>query len=312
MKVILWFFSLALLLLLLSIFLSYLFFQLGFTRRKKNLIRRSKDIKMVDYSFFKTYEPWFFTQNPKDLWMKSKDGLNLHATYLPAKNNSERLVILHHGYTSQGINMAKFAKFYHEQLNADVLMLDMRAHGQSEGRYLGFGWLEKEDTRQWIAFMNETYKIKHPIILHGLSMGGATVLDLAANECPAQVSLVISDSAFSDLTTQFKKQFREIFHFLTFPLLYFGDIWCRIILGFNFKTASPIHWVSKITIPTLIIHGLKDTFVPYPMSSQIYTHLTCPKKLIQYENTHHALNYPLNQSDYETQVLSFIKDNSHG
>ncbi len=310
MKLTLWVLSLSFLTLLtLSIILSYLFFQLGFTRRKKNLIRRSKDIKMVDYRIFKSFEPWFIDQEPQDLWMKSKDGLNLHAYYLPAKKDPKNLVILHHGYTSQGINMAIFAKFYHEQLNADVLVLDMRAHGQSEGRYLGFGWLEKEDTRQWITFMHDTFNLSLPIILHGLSMGGSTVLDLAANACPDQVSIVISDSAFSDLTGQFKRQFKAIFHFPTFPLLPLGDVWCRLILGFSFKTASPNQSAAKITNPTLIIHGLKDMFVPYPMSSEIYSRLNCPKKLIQYENAHHALNYPLNQKDYEAQVLRFITEN---
>jgi len=310
MKVFLWILSLSFLsLVMLSLGLSYLFFQFGFTRRKKHLIRRSKDIKFVDYRVFKTFEPWFIQQNPQDLWIKSKDGLRLHAYYF-AGNDPQRLVILHHGYTSQGINMAMFAKFYTEQPKTAVLVLDMRAHGQSEGRYLGFGWLEKEDTRLWIETMNDLMGKPLPVILHGLSMGASTVLDLAANDCPAQVSHIISDSAFSDLNTQFKRQFKQIFHFPSFPLLTLGDLWCQVILGFSFKTASPIRLASTIKIPTLIIHGLKDMFVPYPMSNEIYTELKCPKKLIHYENAHHALNYPLNQKDYETQILSFIQENS--
>ncbi len=289
--------------------LSYLFFILGFSNRKKRWIRRSKDIRTVDYSIFKTFEPWFFDQKPQDLWMISRDNLKLHAYYLPSKNEPKALVILHHGYTSQGKNMAIFAKFYREKMDADVLVLDMRAHGQSEGRYLGFGFLEKEDTRQWIQNIKEKTGKDLPVILHGISLGGSTVLSLAGHNCPEEVKIVISDSGFSDLNQQFKRQFKQIFHFPSFPMIPLGSMWCKIKLGFSFKEASPIQTAALIKSPTLIIHGLKDMFVPYPMSHDLYLALTCKKQLIQYENAHHALTFPLNQKDYETQVLSFIKEN---
>lgn len=65
--------------LLVSLGSSYLFFMLGFTRMKKTWLRRSKDLQGVDYSPFKDAEPWFFEQNPQDLWITSADGLKLHA-----------------------------------------------------------------------------------------------------------------------------------------------------------------------------------------------------------------------------------------
>ena len=300
---------LLLFILLLSLFSSYLFFLLGFSRIKKTWLRRSKDIKDVDYSAFKQAEPWFFDQKPQDLWITSQDGLKLYAYYLPSQNPPKQVVILHHGYTSQGKNMAIFAQFYHEHFDAAILAIDMRAHGQSEGRYLGFGWLEKEDTRLWIDKMNSLIGFKLPVILHGVSLGASTILNLAGNQCPDQVKVIIADSGFSDLNRQFKRQFKEIFHLPYFPLMPLGSLWCRLILGFSFKTASPIRYAAKITVPTLIIHGLKDMFVPHPMSDDLYKTLTCTKKLVHYENAQHALTYPNNKQDYENQVLLFIREN---
>ena len=286
---------------------SALFFFMGFSRIKKTWLRRSKDIRFVDYSVFRRDEAWFFDQKPQDLWIESKDHLKLHAYYLPSKNPPKQLVILHHGYTSQARFMAIFAKFYHTRFDAAILAIDMRAHGQSEGFYLGFGWLEKDDTRLWIDKMNALLGQHLPVILHGVSMGASTILNLAGNNCPDQVKLVIADSGFSDLNRQFKRQFKEIFHLPVWPLLPLGSLWCQVILGFSFKTASPIQYAKNIKVPTLIIHGLKDMFVPHPMSDDLYAALTCPKQLVHYDNAPHALTYPLNEEDYEKQVLDFIK-----
>lgn len=295
--------------LLVSLGSSYLFFILGFTRIKKTWLRRSKDLQGVDYRWFKDAEPWFFEQQPTDLWITSKDGLKLHGYFLPCKTSPKFLVILHHGYTSQARNMALFAQYYAKHHEAAILAIDMRAHGQSEGKYLGFGWLEKDDTLAWIEHMNTILGQPLPVILHGLSLGASTVLNLAGSQCPDQVKIIIADSGFSDLNRQFKRQFKEIFHLPHFPLIPLGSLWCRWILGFSFKTASPITVASKIKTPTLIIHGLQDMFVPYPMSDDLYAKLTCKKRLIQYENTHHALSYPLNMTDYEKQVGQFIQEN---
>ncbi|NTW96172.1 MAG: alpha/beta hydrolase [Erysipelotrichaceae bacterium] len=309
MKDLLWVFALCLsILIILSLISSYIFFMLGFSRMKKKWIRRSKDLKNVDFSAFGKTKPWFFEQKPQDLFMISKDGLKLHAYYLPTKD-PKALVILHHGYTSRAEDMSMFAKLYRDHLDVDILCVDMRAHGQSEGKYLGFGWLEKDDTRQWISFMNDKLGKNLPVILHGVSLGGSTVLNLAGNNCPEQVKIIVDDSGFSDLNRQFKRQFKEIFHLPIYPMLPLGSLWCKMILGFSFKEASPIEYASLIQVPTLIIHGLKDMFVPHPMSNDLYEALACPKKLVQYENAYHALTYPLNQKDYEDQVLNFIKEN---
>lgn len=296
----------ALILILLSLLGSWIFFMMGFGRMKKTWLLRSRDLKGVDFSPFKTDQAWFFDQKPQDLWIQSKDHLKLHAYYLPSIKPPSVLVILHHGYATSAKMMASYAKFYRAHYDAAILAIDMRAHGQSEGKFLGFGWLEKDDTRLWIDQMNALLDQPLPIILHGISMGASTILNLAGNDCPAQVKAVIADSGFSDLNRQFKRQFKEIFNLPAFPLIPLGSLWCRIILGFSFKTASPINTASQITVPTLIIHGLKDMFVPHPMSDDLYAALTCPKQLVHYPNAPHALTYPLNQDDYENQVLTFL------
>ncbi len=295
--------------LLVSLGSSYLFFLLGFTRMKKTWLRRSKDLQGVDYSPFREAEPWFFEQKPQDLWITSEDGLKLHAYYLPCPRVPKQLVILHHGYTSQARNMALFARYYADHHEAAILAIDMRAHGQSEGKYLGFGWLEKDDTLRWIDHMNTLLGQPLPVILHGISLGASTILNLAGTRCPDQVKVIIADSGFSDLNRQFKRQLKEIFGLPSIPLIPLGSLWCWLILGFSFKTASPIKYASQIKTPTLIIHGLKDMFVPYPMSDDLYAVLSCKKQLVQYENAQHALTYPLNKTDYEIQVGSFLQEN---
>ena len=92
---------------------------------------------------------WAKEQTYEDAWIQSRDGLKLHALYLAAGVSSDRCVILHHSFTSKAMDNVIHAKFFHD-LGYEVLLLDLRAHGQSEGKYVGFGVLDRYDTELWL------------------------------------------------------------------------------------------------------------------------------------------------------------------
>lgn len=287
--------------------LSFTLFNLAFSNGRKDFIMRSKDLKGVDFKVFSSLNPWLEAQAPQDWWITSSDGIRLHALMLPSSQEQAPLAVLVHGYSANAKTMAMFAKIYRERYNMTVLMPDLRAHGQSDGRYLGFGWLEKEDLGLWIDEAVKRLGYRPKTILHGLSLGASTVLNTAAVIQPPSVIGVISDSAFSDLRTQFTRQLYSIYRLPAFPLIDLGNWICRWRLGFTYTEGSPITYSSRITVPVLLIHGAIDRFVPVDMSDALYATLTCPKKLVHYPHAPHALNYARHPQAYQLELDAFLK-----
>ncbi|MDF2890613.1 MAG: peptidase [Clostridia bacterium] len=127
----------------------------------------------------------------------SYDGLKLHGLYLPCPEPSEKTVILIHGYNSWNGSMGGFAQHYLQNLGCNVLLPDLRGHGQSEGSYIGFGWHDRRDILQWINLILKENGCDTEIILHGVSMGGAAVLMTSGEVLPLNVKCIISDCAYS-------------------------------------------------------------------------------------------------------------------
>lgn len=155
----------------------------------------------------------------EQLRIKSFDGLTLQAVYYPIE--SRKTVIWVHGYTSHAERESAFPGLFYRSLGFNVLIPYLRAHGPSGGDYISFGALEQRDIMDWIDMVNE----KNPdgeIVIHGLSMGGGIVLDLATQEMK-NVKCLISDAPsisiegfFRGITQSvFKKNHEKVFSYAT-------------------------------------------------------------------------------------------------
>lgn len=120
----------------------------------------------------------------------SHDALKLQAVYYPG--TGDRTVIFAHGFTSHAEREWAFPGLFYHSLGYNVLIPYQRAHGPSEGKYISFGALEHLDMMKWVDKVNELFP-DGQIILHGLSMGGGIVLDLARQEMK-NVKCLIADA----------------------------------------------------------------------------------------------------------------------
>lgn len=238
--------------------------------------------------------------------IKSDDGLTLIGDYFPAEEPSDKLVICFHGYTSGRMSSCSFAAYMHKQ-GYDCLLVDNRAHGESEGEYIGFGILDRADCMSWIKFVNEKFGNEKDILLYGVSMGGSTVVMAAGNKAlPKNVKAVISDCAFTSPYDVFCHVLKRDYKLPTFPTMNINDVMCQKKAGYSFKGYSTLTAVKETDRPILFIHGEKDTFVPVWMSEKNYEACVSPKELLIVENAAHGASYYENPKVYQEAVKNFL------
>ena len=112
---------------------------------------------------------WLFARELEHITIRSRDGLTLHGEFLPAEYQSNKLAICGQGYTGCGLkDSVSIAVFFH-RMGYNCLIVDHRAHGKSEGDYVGFGILDRFDMKAWIDCMEKRFEGNAEIVLYGVS-----------------------------------------------------------------------------------------------------------------------------------------------
>ena len=243
-------------------------------------------------------------ENAEETYIQNKK-IKLHGYEIQNKKESKVWVIAAHGYTETACSMAGVAKQF-LNYGYNVLLPDLRAHGKSDGKYIGMGWLDRLDLIKWINYLIEKYgHIK--IILYGISMGAATVMMASGEKLPSNVRVVIEDCGYTSVWDEFADKLKTIFHIPKFPAMYNANFITKIRAGFSLKKASCIKQIKKSKIPTLFIHGDKDKFVPFYMLDQLYSVASCKKEKLVIKNAGHAEAQAIESQKYWSTVRKFIK-----
>lgn len=245
----------------------------------------------------------------EEVSIQSFDDLKLKATYFLPKEESgkKRVVIGFHGYTGEGISNFQGLSDYYLKRGFGMLIPDARAHGASEGTYIGFGCLDREDAAKWISWVLEKEGEDVEIYLHGVSMGGATVLMASGLALPAQVKGIVSDCAFTSAKEVFSHVLKAMYHMPSFPIIPAADAINKKYAGYGMDECNSRREVARAKVPILFIHGSKDTFVPYEMCEELYESCAAPKKKFIVEGASHAESYYMDMEGYEKALTEFFE-----
>lgn len=251
-------------------------------------------------------ENWFNNKNNRSEWqLQSKDGLKLSAYYLPAQKDQHKTVIIAHGYMGQASDMPQYAKIYHD-LGYNVLMPDARGHGKSKGDYIGFGWPERKDYLQWIDRIVKDDS-QSEIVLHGVSMGAATVMMTSGEKLPENVKAFIEDCGYSSAKDELSYQLKDMFNLPAFPLIPVTSLITKIRAGYFFGEANAVKQLHNNTKPMLFIHGDKDDFVPFSMLDKVYGATKGPKEKYVVHGAKHAEALSTDPAMYQEKVTGFLE-----
>ncbi len=244
--------------------------------------------------------------------LHSTDNLLLKAKYLPARIPTNRTAILVHGYSADALSMAGFARHYHEVLGYNVLLPDNRAHGESEGRHIGFGWVDRLDLSLWIRKAIELAGPDAGIVLHGVSMGGATVLMASGDPQPPEVKAIVSDCAYSSVWEELRWRLKEDYRLPAFPVLHSATLIARVLTGRDYRKGSALAQVARSRTPTLFVHGDADTFVPYEMVHRLHKACASEKALCVIPEAGHAEAWDVDRETYVRHLHAFLNRHMAG
>ncbi|MCM1182368.1 MAG: alpha/beta hydrolase [Roseburia sp.] len=281
----------------------------------RNNAKKERTMKMsgTDWSQYtpmlQERKAFLHAQPHRTVIRQSFDGLKLHATYFPPINEQaggKRVVICFHGYTSEGMSDCIGISNYYLKRGYAMLLPDARAHGQSEGTYIGFGCLDRKDALVWIKWVIGECGEDVEIVLHGTSMGGATVLMASGLELPSQVKGIVSDCGFTSPKEVFTHVLSTMYHLPAFPVIPAADMLNKKLAGYGMDECNAKREVRKAKVPILFIHGEKDTFVPCRMCHELYDYCGGPKRKLIVKGAAHAESYYKNPEKYEEALTAFL------
>jgi len=235
----------------------------------------------------------------------NKDGMTLHGRYRLTENENHNWVISVHGYKDDHRFMLPYVmKFFESGYN--VFTQDNRAHGLSDGKFISMGWHDKDDVYEWL----DTIVKMDPdarILVHGISMGGATTMMLAGLNHPSVVGY-IEDCGYTTVFDIFKTVINRDYHLPAFPIVHVCSLITRIILKYDYKKSSSLAQLAKCDKPILFIHGEKDGFVPLWMGQKCYEEYTGPKDMYIAKEAGHAESMDWYPEEYFKEVFDFVAE----
>ncbi|MFW5889281.1 MAG: alpha/beta hydrolase [Bacillota bacterium] len=294
-----WIYYVSGLIILLGIYLiiSFFFYRrifLNFRHHSIQLFDPEDELNKETYNWYK--------EIPKDdVYVKSYDNLKLHATYIPSHDKkSEKLAIVLHGYKSSSYDLITICKMYSD-LGFKVLLIDQRGHGKSEGKFTTMGHYEKYDLKKWLHYCTRSYGQNIRILLHGVSMGAATIA-LAVNFKESKnINLLVLESCFTNFKASLKLSTKiKFYRIFLWGISFFTLIFHKFLLS----EINPLKELKNACIPTLIVHSENDRVISEAMSKKIYENINAQiKDIITIKDSKHALAFSINKKHYIEKVV---------
>ncbi|MGU8334600.1 alpha/beta hydrolase [Clostridium perfringens] len=300
-------------LIIIAIIVIVFFLATGLYIFKSTVTRELHDIeksysRYVENNLFD--EALYNSASKEDITLKSFDGLNLTSTLIMNENPTNKFIVLVHGVSICYVGSLKYFDIFYKN-GFNVLIVNQRRHGKSEGKYSTYGFYEKYDVNMWIEYLKSRFGNDIILGLHGESMGAGTVMEtIPLND---SIKFVIEDCGYSNfheligfqITHAYKNRLvRKILR----PSLIFANFFMKTKAKFSMKKIVPIDIVASTSLPMMFIHGKEDYFVPWYMAVDLYKAKTKGyKELYLVEGAKHAEALEVNKILYEKKIMTFIE-----
>ncbi len=250
-------------------------------------------------------QAWLAQSPHQEVSIQSTDDYTLVGHLNLSPDAGHNWVIAVHGYTSHFTSIEDIACTYWNE-GYNVLLPELRAHGDSEGEYIGMGYYDSIDMLGWIDCILDIDPDAQ-IILHGVSMGAATVLCTAGQQdLPDNVIAVIEDCGYTNAYQMMVEQLDYRFGLPEFPIMPVAAIVANYKAGYNLKDANPLAALENADLPILFIHGDADTYVLPYMLDILYDAYDGEKEKLVVADAAHGAARDLEPELYYDTVFAFL------
>jgi fermentation-respiration switch protein FrsA (DUF1100 family) len=216
-------------------------------------------------------------EDMEDISLITADGLTLHAWYKAPVEQNPVILYLPGNAGNRGYRV-RLARFF---MNAGlgVLLLDYRGYGGNPGKPSEAGLYQ--DGRAGMKFLKTQ---THPVVLYGESLGTGVATQLAT-EFP--ICALVLQSPFTSMTALARNWYP----------------WLPILVKDRFNSIQKIKTVRR---PVLILHGVKDTIVPYQQGLELFKEANKPREIVSFPKKGHN---DLWDENFAQKVIAFIQGN---
>ncbi len=243
----------------------------------------------------------------RDTFVVMPSGYKAHAIYLYAPRPTNKTAVVVHGYKLRAEGMLHIAYLYNHDLGYNVLLPDLYGHGKSEGDHIQMGWKDRWDVIKWSEIAHQIFASKNEqMVLHGISMGAATVMAVSGEKTPDYIKCFVEDCGYTSVWDEFAAQLKDQFNLPQFPLMNITSELCLRKYGWSFGEARQIDQVRKCRKPMLFIHGDDDDFVPSWMVHPLYEAKVGKKQIYIAHGSDHTMSYRDHHAQYTRVVREFL------
>ncbi|MBQ9414482.1 MAG: hypothetical protein IJU16_05080, partial [Clostridia bacterium] len=231
------------------------------------------------------------------------DGFHLVGEYFDF--GGKKAVIIVPGRTESYLYSYYFAEPY-RAAGYNVLVIDNRAHGLSDGKYVSLGFREYRDLLGWAALLHDELG-NEAVLFHGICIGSsASLFALTAPDAPDYLAGLVAEGMYVTFYESFKnhmiEQKRPLFPYALEVMGYL-----RVIAGAKPVTDGPIKRIGQLKKPILFLHSREDQYSTPEKAEELYAACTAPKTLMWFEHGAHSRIRVNNVEGYDAAIRTFLE-----
>lgn len=234
----------------------------------------------------------------------TSEGYHLYGEYFDFGGKTAVIIVA--GRMESLLYSYYFAEPY-RKLGFNVLVIDNRSHGLSDGRVHSLGYKEYRDLINWGKLLHDRFH-NEKIVFHGICIGSsASLFAFVSPDCPDYFAGMVAEGMYTTFYDSFKNHMVDGHH-PVYPWSPLVMMYVRLISRADAVHDGPIYRIDRLTKPILFLYSKEDRFSLPKEGEMVYNKCKSKKKLVWFEKGAHSRIRINDQEGYDKAIFDFYKE----